>query len=563
MPKKVKIGALLVDKGIIDAKQLRKVLAQQKKTGKKFGETLIELGFVKEKTLLEFLSEQLQIPIIDLASYEFDSDLTRKLSEPHSRRFNAILLKDEGSEYLVGMVDPLDLFATDELSRELKKPLKLAFVRSEELSHTLDLIYRRTEEISGYAEELGGEMIAGKTDLGQEIDGKADAPVVKLLESLFEDAVQVNASDIHIEPDENVLRIRQRVDGILQESLIKETHIAAALSQRLKLMAGLDIAEKRLPQDGRFNIKVRGMPIDVRLSTMPIQDGESIVMRLLNQKGDLLSLTDIGMSDDMLEQFRKFIKRPYGLFLVTGPTGSGKSTTLAGTLQELNDVGKKIITIEDPVEYRISRLNQVQVHPKIGLTFVNVLRAALRQDPDIILVGEIRDSETAEVALRAALTGHLVLATLHTQDAASTAFRLLDMGVESFLVAATLRAVLAQRLMRLVCDGCSEPYTPSDHELAWAGGLLSKEALGKATFHKGKGCTYCSKTGYRGRTGVFEYLELTPEMIEALRIGDSTTYAASAKKHRESQTLLDHAISLACEGKTTLAEVLRVAGEVE
>lgn len=562
MPNKIKIGTLLVENGIITDEQLKKALAMQKKTRGKIGKLLVELGFVQEEILVKFLSEQLGIPLVNLASYTFDMSFTRRLPESYARQHQAILLKEEGEKYLVGVADPLDIFALDELSRVLKKPIKLAFIRSEGFSHVLDLIYRRTEEISDYAKELDIEMTRGGIDLAQETGSKAEAPVIKMLRSLFEDAVQIGASDIHIEPDEKILRIRQRVDGVLQESIFKETRIAAPLSQRLKLMAGLDIAEKRLPQDGRFKVKVRELEIDVRLSTMPIEDGESIVMRLLNQKGNLLSLTGIGMPDSLLQAFRKFIKRPYGLLLVTGPTGSGKSTTLSGALQELNDVEKKIITIEDPVEYRISRLNQVQVRPKLGLTFDRALRSALRQDPDIILVGEIRDAETAEIALRAALTGHLVLATLHTQDAASTAFRLLDMGVENFLVAATLKAVLAQRLARLICDVCAEPYTPSKEELAWVKGLLPGNALERAQFRQGKGCTHCSGTGMRGRTGIFEYLELNAEMIEALRLGDSDAYAQKTKKCNQGHTLLDHAIVLASTGKITFSEVLRVVGEV-
>lgn len=364
------------------------------------------------------------------------------------------------------MADPLDIFAYDELVRVLKQPIKQAVVRESELLNTLDLVYRRTDEIASLAEELEDELgddAFDLADLSAESES-ADAPVVKLLQTLFEDAVQARSSDIHIEPDESVVRIRQRVDGgVLQEQVMKEKRVNAALVLRLKLMAGLNISEKRLPQDGRFNVRVKGRSIDVRVSTMPVQYGESVVMRLLDQSQGMLDLQGTGMPPHLLERFRKLIKKPpHGMILVTGPpTGSGKTTTLYGALTELNKPEVKIITAEDPVEYRLPRITQVQVNPKIGLEFANVLRASLRQDPDIILVGEMRDHETVEIGLRAAMTGHLVLSTLHTNDSISSAMRLIDMGgAEPFLVASSLLGVVAQRLVRRVCDNCKEPYQP-------------------------------------------------------------------------------------------------------
>ena len=312
------------------------------------------------------------------------------------------------------------------------------------------------------------------------------------------------ASDIHIEPDEGKLRIRQRVDGILQESVINERNIAAALVLRLKLMSGLDISEKRLPQDGRTNIRIKGRSIDVRVSTMPIQHGESVVMRLLDQSAGLLTLDQTGMPEELLKRFRNLLNRPHGMILVTGPTGSGKTTTLYGALSELNLPAKKIITVEDPVEYRLPRINQVQVNSKIGLDFKGVLRTTLRQDPDIIMVGEMRDHETVEIGLRGALTGHLVLSTLHTNDSISSAIRLLDMGAPGYLAASSLRAIIAQRLVRRLCKNCRTEHRPDEEELFWIDNI--EPGASSHQFHRGMGCQTCNQTGYRGRIGVFELL---------------------------------------------------------
>jgi len=381
------------------------------------------------------------------------------------------------------------------------------------------------------------------------------------LQNLFEDAVGMNASDIHIEPDEKVLRIRQRIDGELQEHVMNEKRIAPAVVLRLKLMAGLDISERRLPQDGRFNIRVRGRTIDVRLSTMPVQFGESVVMRLLDQTDASLELEHLGMPPVMLERFHRMLHHPHGVILVTGPTGSGKTTTLYAALRELNQARSKIITVEDPVEYRLPRINQVQVKPRIGLTFANVLRSALRQDPDIVLIGEMRDQETAEIGLRAAMTGHLVLSTLHTNDAASVAARLLDMGAEGYLVAAALRAIVAQRLVRRICETCTAEYRPDEHERAWLLGQGRRPE--DFAFRKGKGCPKCNNTGYRGRVGVFEYLEPGGEMLDALRRGDTSGFVAASRESGRFMPMIDNALEYAREGVTSLQEVIRITGEVE
>ena len=367
--RKIRIGDLLVEQGAITQEQLMAALAAQKKTGHKLGRTLIQQNFIKEEQLLEILSNQLQIPYIDLKHYQFDPLTVQKIPETMARRYRVVALKENpDGAMLIGMADPTDIFAYDELTKQLKCNILQAVVRESQLLATIDQSYRHSSAILSLAEELHDEL--GDTDfdlaqMGQD-DDVVNAPVVKLLQTLFEDAVQIGASDIHIEPDETVLRIRLRIDGVLQEQVMKEKRIVGALVSRLKLMSGLNISEKRIPQDGRFNIRVRDRSIDVRVSTMPIQHGESVVMRLLDQSGDMLNLEQLGMPAGIIKRFRNHIHRPYGMILVTGPTGSGKTTTLYAALKELNEASKKIITVEDPVEYRLPRINQVQVHAKIG-----------------------------------------------------------------------------------------------------------------------------------------------------------------------------------------------------
>jgi len=562
---KIRLGDLLVRDGLINEEQLKYALEEQKRRGRKLGAALIELGFVSEDQVLDSLARQLNIERVDLTRYEFDPELVRRLPETLARRFRAIVLAEDEDSLLVGMADPTDIFAYDELCRHLKKSVRQAVVSETELVRMIDRVYRRTEEISSLAEELGQELSESDFDIEQLIaaEEQTDVPVAKLLKSIFEDAVQVGASDIHIEPDENQLRIRQRVDGVLNEQIMKEKRITSALVLRLKLLAGLDIAEKRLPQDGRFNMRVKKRSIDVRLSTMPVQHGESVVMRLLDQTGEMLDLKQLGMGEKMVERFRHAVHRPYGLVLVTGPTGSGKTTTLYAALKELNDAGKKIVTAEDPVEYRLPRVNQVQVQTKIGLDFARILRSALRQDPDIMLVGEMRDTETAEIGLRAALTGHMVLSTLHTNDALGTIDRLLDMGAQGYLVAATLRAVVGQRLLRRICPSCIRETEPEPAQRAWLEGVIGEQRAAKLTFQAGPGCAHCNRTGYQGRIGVYEMLEPDQAMRTALRNDDTDAFTAAARRNKSYKPLLAGALELAARGVTTLAEVERIAGEVE
>ncbi|MBX9869638.1 MAG: GspE/PulE family protein, partial [Burkholderiaceae bacterium] len=468
-PEKIRLGEILLQQKLMSEEQLQIALAEQKRTGRKLGRLFVENGFVTEEQISDALARQLNVPYIQLRQYNIKPNAVRLLPEIQARRFRAIVLDDKEPAVLIGMADPTDLFAYDEISRILKKDIVLAVVNETELLATIDNVYRRTDEITDLARELEQELGEVSVEFGSIgiAPGAEDAPVVKLLQSMFDDATQVRASDVHIEPQEKRLLIRFRIDGVLHLQTEADPKIAGSLALRLKLMSDMDISEKRTPQDGRFVIKVRQQQIDVRISTMPTQHGESIVMRLLNQSGGMLNLDKIGMPRHILERFRSIIQRPNGLVLVTGPTGSGKTTTLYGALSELNTQEKKLITVEDPVEYRLPGVNQVQVNEKIDLSFAKVLRASLRQDPDILLLGEMRDQETAQIGMRAAMTGHLVLSTLHTNDAVSTPIRLLDMGVPRYMMGSSLQAVLAQRLVRVICESCRHEATLAAHEKEW------------------------------------------------------------------------------------------------
>jgi|TARA_B100001079_G_scaffold36222_1_gene27683 MSHA biogenesis protein MshE len=555
----MRLGDLLVHENIISSEQLDNALAAQRTSGRKLGDTLIDLGFIGEPQLLRFLAQQLNIPFLDITQRRIDPEQAQLIPETYARRYRALVLEADDDEVLLGMSDPTDLGGLDQLGPLVApRTIELAIVQENQMLEAFDSVYRRTQDIASFAEKLGEEY-ADEADfeLSALDDTTSDATVVKLLHSIFEDAVQVRASDIHIEPDEKILRIRQRVDGVLQENTLNQVKIASALVLRLKLMSGLDISEKRIPQDGRFNIKVKGHTLDVRVSTMPVANGEAVVMRLLDQSAGLLTLDQTGMPDAMAEKFRAAINRPHGMILVTGPTGSGKTTTLYGALSELNKPDLKIITAEDPIEYRLPRINQVQVNAKIGLDFAAILRTTLRQDPDIIMVGEMRDQETVEIGLRGALTGHLVLSTLHTNDSVTSAIRLIDMGAAPYLVATSLRGVLAQRLVRRVCENCKEEKPATAQEQAWVGFL--KPELAAATFYKGRGCNSCNHTGYKGRIGVFEFLEMNEDMMEALREDDTQGFVDATKANKDFVPLSHMALDYAAQGKTSLDEVFKVA----
>lgn len=560
--RKIQLGKLLLDNKLINTEQLDQAINEQSQTGRKLGQVLIDLGFIQEEQLLELLSQQLNIPFIDLMNYSIDPIKAQQLPEDISRRFKCLILDSDNDSYFVGMSDPLDILAYDALETTLKKPIHIALVQQADLTKTQDIIYRHSEEISSLAEELSVEIGKSDYDITKLTEGlsMADAPVVRLLQTIFEDAVQMNASDVHIEPDEKVLRIRQRVDGVLHEHVLKETNVAEALGLRLKLMSGMNIAEKRVPQDGRFSIKIKEKNFDVRVSTMPGQFGESVVLRLLNQSNNILNMAQIGMPADILAEVRKIMSMPHGLFLLTGPTGSGKTTSLYAMLNELNTPYVKIITVEDPVEYRLSRITQVQVKPKINLDFARVLRAALRQDPDILMVGELRDQESVEIALRAAMTGHFVFSTLHTNDAVSSPERLLDMGAQGYLVASVLRGILSQRLVRRICQNCIKDHKLTLQEQIW---LASVSISHGESFKEGAGCAYCNQTGYRGQVGIFELLVMTGELANALRLNNTQLFHQIIESDKNFRSLLKSGLEFAIKGVTTIEEVMRITiGEI-
>jgi MSHA biogenesis protein MshE len=549
---------LLLEKKLISEQQLKEALEEQRVSGRKLGRVLIDIGAVSEADLHGCLAAALNIPYVDIAHLSLDPKIVTKLPETHARRHRALVLKEDARGYLVAMADPTDLFASDELARVLHKPIRLALAKEAALLRTIDLIYRRTEEIVSLAEELDEELSEADVDLQALTveEGSPDAPVIKLIQSMFQDAVHVNASDIHIEPEERCLRIRQRVDGVLQEQVIDGNRVGQALVTRLKLMCGLDIAEKRKPQDGRFSIKVEDKSLDVRLSTMPIYHGEAIVLRLLDQAAGQKTFAELGMPEDIAERFKALIERSAGMVLVTGPTGSGKTTTLYAALHHVNSPATKIITAEDPIEYRLERINQVQVNPKIGLTFSAILRTALRQDPDIVLVGEMRDQETVEIGLRAAMTGHLVFSTLHTQSAVATVSRLLDMGAQGYLIASALDGVLAQRLVRRNCDNCAQPAVPSVQQRSWLLRYLTPAEIDGAKFLEGHGCTYCNMTGYRGRIGIYELLEIDVSVADAIRRQDLGAVERLAARLPGFVPLAERALRSVLDGTTSVAEVM-------
>jgi MSHA biogenesis protein MshE len=555
---KLRLGDVLVQQKLVTPEQLQQALDLQRGTGKRLGRLLIDAGIVTEEAVAHGLARQLRAPVVNLKSFPLKSETVRLLAESPARRHRAIVLEDKGEHLLVGFVDPLDIAAYDDVTRLLKRPVRVAVVPESQLAPALDRHYRRTEEISGLAKAL-------EKDVGDAVDfgaleasvGQEGAPVVRLLQSVFEDALQVGASDVHLEPQEGGLLIRSRIDGVLQTQTAADKRIAAALAQRLKLMAGLDISEKRLPQDGRFTLRLKERQVDVRLSTLPSQYGESVVMRLLGQGDNVRRLDEIGMPQTMLQRFRDVLGRSAGMILVTGPTGSGKTTTLYAALAEIDAEAQKVITVEDPIEYRLPGLTQVQVNDKIELTFARVLRATLRQDPDVILVGEMRDAETADIGLRAAITGHLVLSSLHTRDAASAPFRLLDMGSLPFMVASSLQAVVAQRLVRGNCEHCGEPHDPTPQETAWLSAVGGDAAAGMRTL-RGRGCSACNGTGYVGRLGVYEMLELDHAMAQAATRVDPAAFAQLAREQLAGRTMADHALALVRAGRTSVAEAMRL-----
>lgn len=555
------LGEALIDQGWLTAKQLSDALQEQKRTGQKLGQILLDNNFVTDEQIAKVLATQQNLPFIDLKRFSIQRDKTRLLGEMQARKYRAILLEERKDTYLVAISDPFNLSAQDALSVLLKRPIEYVVVSNEQLSATIDRLYLKDEQLTEFARAIESDIdrdynIVNLNRISSTVDD-ADAPVVKLLQTVFREAAQLRASDIHFEAQEKKLVVRFRIDGALHTHAEADLKIAPPLVVKLKLMAGLDIAEKRLPQDGRISVRVdEARQLDIRMSTMPTQYGESVVLRILMQSQGIRDLEALGMSEDVYKRFLNAISTPNGIVLATGPTGSGKTTTLYGALTRLNSPEVKILTCEDPVEYRIGGINQVQVNDKIGLTFPTVLRSFLRQDPDVLLVGEIRDGETAEIAVRAAMTGHLVLSTLHTNDAVSTPSRLLDMGIPGFLIATTLRAVLSQRLLRLVCKECAQPYELTPDERAWIDHYYG-DIPPDAKLQHGTGCQHCNGSGYRGRIGIYELLDMTHELALALHTGNPAQFEAVARQQIGHGSLMHQGFALAFQGRTTVSEVIK------
>ena len=574
-PERIRLGDLLIQETLITADQLGDALVEQKKSGRKLGRIFIDRQWVTEVQIAKAVARQLRAPFIDLANRNLRPEVAALLPEMHARRLRAMPIDDSGGSALrVAMADPTDINAYDEVARLTKREIDLVVVAESQLLAALDRVYRGGDEIAGLARELTADITTVQDEIGDLLGlgnvTTEDAPVVRLLSSMFEQALRTRASDIHIEPQERNLRIRFRIDGVLHVQTEADAKIAGAVALRLKLMSGLDISEKRLPQDGRFHVKLKNSAIDVRISTLPTQHGESVVMRLLNQSAGFLSLDNLGLPDAVAAALARTLKRPSGMVVVTGPTGSGKTTTLYAALNALNDSERKIITVEDPIEYRLPGLNQVQVMEKIDLSFARVLRAALRQDPDVILIGEMRDQTTAEIGLRAALTGHLVLSTLHTNDALSTPLRLIDMGVPRYMVALSLHLVLAQRLVRTLCVHCADEHTPDAHQNAWLQATLASEPaeqtrhlLASTRWRGARGCSECNGTGYVGRAGVYEFIEMTQELVDAMNEADPARFNQAGRRQMAGQTLRRDALRLAAAGRTSLDEAMRIGNQLE
>ena len=556
------VGDVLVKGGVITPEQLKKAMDDQKKEGGKLGSSLVKLGFIEEKKLVECLSKQYGIPSIDLADIEADAELLKFIPEDVAQKYQLVPVKRSGATLSVAMVDPTNIFAIDDLKFLTGYNIQPFVVSESALKETIDRFYDASAtlaDVMSGIDDTDLEFIEDDIDddLQDLKKSTEDAPVVKLVNLVLSDAIRKGASDIHIEPYEKFLRIRFRVDGVLQEVMKPPLRLKNALTSRLKIMSQLDIAERRLPQDGRIKLKIgKDKDVDIRMSVLPTLYGEKVVLRILDKGNLQLDMTKLGFEKDPLKDFMDAIHQPWGMVLVTGPTGSGKTTTLYSALSELNKVSENISTAEDPVEYNLAGINQVQMHDEIGLNFAASLRSFLRQDPDIIMVGEIRDYETAEIAVKAALTGHMVLSTLHTNDAPSTINRLLNMGVEPFLIASSTNLVLAQRLARQVCSDCKEEIDIPEQALLDIG--ASPEIVSSIKCYKGAGCTTCSDTGYKGRIALYEVMPMKEEMKDLVLNGASSSELKSEAIRLGMSTLRQSGIKKIAEGITTIEEVTRV-----
>jgi len=551
--KKVKIGELLLSKNLITEAQLKVALSEQAKTGKKLGETLIELNYITEHDLLKAVAEQLGIEMVSISDYDLTPELKKLIPEEIARRYKVIPLKYSNNLIVLATNDPVNIDAMDELSRMTRKNISPVLLTTDDLYYGLEKIYGTEDRLFKIASDVEKKIIGNLSD-EEFLEGLSqDAPIVNLVDGILGKGINEGASDIHIEPDEDKLRVRYRIDGILHEVLSVNRNLHSPITSRIKILANMDIAEKRAPQDGRFKIRVNFKDIDFRASTLPTYYGEKVVLRILDRSNVVLDLKSIGMSSHNLEVYESIISKPYGIILITGPTGSGKTTTLYATLSKLNSVEKNIVTVEDPIEYNFKLINQVQVDESANVTFASALRSILRQDPDIIMVGEIRDKETAEISIQASLTGHLVLSTIHTNDAVSAVVRLMDMGIEPFLVGSSLIGIVGQRLVRKVCINCAVEYTPPKEFLDRIG-----EIEENVRFVKGEGCPECHYTGYQGRIGIYEVLKITPNLREMVVKGANSEELRKAAIQGGFSTMFESGVKLAKMGITTIEEILRV-----
>ena len=551
------LGSLLLERSLVTRAQLDAALSEQARTGKSLGRVLIDHGAVQESDLVATLAAQIGLEFVDLAEHSIDPTAAGTISDSLARRYQALPIEWDGEVLVVAMADPSNVLAIDDIRSVTGADIRAVVATRSGIDAAIDRTHRLDTDAEDITSLALDDHEQEELDLAAVREVTEDAPIVKLANLLIRQAIQDRASDIHIEPSEKDVRIRYRIDGVLHEIMRSPKRVQAGLISRLKIMADLNIAEKRVPQDGRVSAVIGGRQVDLRVATLPTVYGEKVVMRILDKGTALLDLADLGFLPNTYERYSTVFSKPYGTILVTGPTGSGKSTTLYATLNQLNDPAKNIITVEDPVEYRLAGINQVQVNPKAGMTFAAALRSILRSDPDIVLVGEIRDRETATIAMEAALTGHLVLSTLHTNDSSSTPTRMVEMGLEPYLVSSSVDCIVAQRLARRLCDRCREPYAPSAADFQAMGWDLDAEEV-PSELYRHVGCGACGKTGYHGRFALHEVLLVT-EDIE--RMIAERAHSEDIKKVAIAQgmtTLRQTGLAQVRNGMTTIDEVLRV-----
>jgi len=552
------LGALLIDEGLLTDAQLDAALAEQTRSGKPLGRLLIESGTISEAELVRTLARQVGLEFVDLNDRAVDGSVAALVSESLARRYQAIPIGWEDGRLVVAMADPSNVFAVDDIRAIAGAEVRTVVATASQINETIERFYRMDTDVDAVVQAATEDASDDAADLANVSELVEDAPIVKFVNLLVTQAVNDRASDIHVEPAEHDLRIRFRIDGVLHEVMRSPRSIQAGVISRLKVMADINIAERRIPQDGRISMKVGGRGIDLRVATLPTVYGEKVVMRILDKGQAVLRLDELGFLRETEDRFNSACHKPYGTILATGPTGSGKSTTLYAALNTLNKPDRNIITVEDPVEYRMQGINQVQINPKAGLTFASALRSILRSDPDIVLVGEIRDRETAVIAVEAALTGHLVLSTLHTNDAASTPLRLVEMGVEPFLVTSALDCVVAQRLARRLCDKCKEAYQPTESELLEVGWPMQDVEVEWPTLHRAVGCTTCGRTGYKGRFALHEVMLLSEEIERLIIERRSTEDMQKVAEMQGMLTLKSDGLRKVGMGFTSLEEIFRV-----